>query len=425
MEGQIAQMAAFALNAEFNRLEPEVVEKVKIHLLDSLASLLHAAKQPTMQKLQRQLSFFQSSKKLKVDQLPIDRLGQYYTALIRYPDFMDNFLAKESTCHPADNIGGLLAVGKDADVSGKEFITAMAVAYEIQCRLIEQMPVMVNGYDHTVHLNYSLSAAAGKLLALKQRTIEHAMAMNGCSYNPLVTGRAAYTPEWKGFASSLVTLGCINTLYLAREGMTGPTKLFEIPKKGFNDIQGMKLKYNWASENFELVKKCILKSYNAEVHTQSAVEATLDLREEHDIDVNSIETITITTFMTAYHIVGGGEYGSRMQVHTKEQADHSLPYVIAVMLLDGQLYPEQLKPERIERDDVQALLKKVKVKKNLPFHEPVKVMGLLDPYTVAYPDKMKTKVEIKFNDGRIIVKEKEDYKGFFTNQLTKDDVVLK
>jgi len=231
MEGQIAQMAAFALNAEFNRLEPEVVEKVKIHLLDSLASLLHAAKQPTMQKLQRQLSFFQSSKKLKVDQLPIDRLGQYYTALIRYPDFMDNFLAKESTCHPADNIGGLLAVGKDADVSGKEFITAMAVAYEIQCRLIEQMPVMVNGYDHTVHLNYSLSAAAGKLLALKQRTIEHAMAMNGCSYNPLVTGRAAYTPEWKGFASSLVTLGCINTLYLAREGMTGPTKLFEILKK--------------------------------------------------------------------------------------------------------------------------------------------------------------------------------------------------
>jgi len=187
----------------------------------------------------------------------------------------------------------------------------------------------------------------------------------------------------------------------------------------------MKLKYNWASENFELVKKCILKSYNAEVHTQSAVEATLDLREEHDIDVNSIETITITTFMTAYHIVGGGEYGSRMQVHTKEQADHSLPYVIAVMLLDGQLYPEQLKPERIERDDVQALLKKVKVKTNLPFHEPVKVMGLLDPYTVAYPDKMKTKVEIKFNDGRIIVKEKEDYKGFFTNPLTKDDVVLK
>ncbi len=40
-------------------------------------------------------------------------------------------------------------------------------------------------------------------------------------------------------------------------------------------------------------------------------------------------------------------------MRTKEQADHSLPYLIAVALLDGQVMPEQYAPERIERKDVQ------------------------------------------------------------------------
>jgi 2-methylcitrate dehydratase len=53
-----------------------------------------------------------------------------------------------------------------------------------------------------------------------------------------------------------------------------------------------------------------------------------------------IEKIDITTFLTAYHITGSNVYGDRKIVETKEQADHSLFYVVAVALLDGDVYPE-------------------------------------------------------------------------------------
>ena len=63
----------------------------------------------------------------------------------------------------------------------------------------------------------------------------------------------------------------------------------------------------------------------------------------------------------AYNIIGGGEEGDKTTVSTKEQADHSLPYMLAVAILDGQVMPEQYEQERIRRADVQALLGKVSV----------------------------------------------------------------
>ena len=128
--------------------------------------------------------------------------------------------------------------------------------------------------------------------------------------------------------------------------MTGPIALFEGPK-GFKDIFGMKLEYDWSKENFELIKKCVLKEFNAEVHSQPTLEAALELKQQHNFSADDIEKIDVTTFLTAYHIIGSGTYGDRKIVETKEQADHSLFYLTAVLLLDGEIYPEQFETARI------------------------------------------------------------------------------
>jgi 2-methylcitrate dehydratase len=219
-------------------------------------------------------------------------------------------------------------------------------------------------------------------------------------------------------------LDCINIALLAREGMTGPIAVFEGPK-GFQEVFDMKLDYDWKNENFELVKKCALKRYNAEVHSQPSIHAALELKRQHGFDINEIEKITVTTFLTAYHIIGSGAYGDRKNVHSKEQADHSLHYLIAVALVDDDIYPEQFTNDRINRADVQDLLKKVSVTTKFPVHKPVVVAGLLDPYTQAYPDKMKTKVEIDLRGGKILSCEKSDYPGFFTTPLSWEDVTKK
>jgi 2-methylcitrate dehydratase len=420
---QNQQIARFALNAQYEAIGAAGIDQLKRHLLDALGSMIYSGTRPAIQKLVRQLQIMGEGGNCKVPllgQLPYDRAAQLYTALIRYPDFMDNFMGKEATCHPSDNIGPLLAASQFKATSGKDFLTAMAVAYQLECRLVLEIPVMKEGIDHTLLLGYSMTAGIARLLGLDEERTAHALGITGTSISPMVASRAAYTYEWKGFASSMDALDCMNIAFLAREGMTGPVASFEGPK-GFDEVFGMKLDYDWSKETFELIPRCVLKKFNVEVHSQATLEAVDELRKTNQLNPNDIDSIELTTFLTAYHIIGSGAYGDRQIVESKEQADHSLFYAAAVLLLDGEIYPEQYEPERITRRDVQDLLRKVKVSTGFPLHEPLVVAGVLDPYTRAYPDKMKAKVEIKLKNGETLTREQEDYHGFFTRPFSWAD----
>ncbi|SEL53178.1 2-methylcitrate dehydratase [Chitinophaga rupis] len=421
------KIARFALQSAYSHLSNDIRDQLKKHLLDSIGSMLYSLKAPTVQKLLRQTAGLQQNGACQVPVIghtAVDRAAQLYTLLIRYPDFMDNFMGKEATCHPSDNIGALLAAAQIAGANGRDLLTTMAVAYQLECTLIEQMPLMAKGIDHTALLAMSVTAALGKMFSLTEEQTAHAIGIAGSTFNTTVTTRASYTYEWKGFASSLVALGCTNIILLAKEGVTGPVNYFEGPM-GFKEEFGMDPAFDCAPGDFSRIKKCVLKSYNAEVHTQPAVEAMLELRQQHNIIPAEVEEISVTTFLTAYHIVGGGKYGTRKLVQTKEQADHSLPYLLAVALLDGEVLPGQFLPERIRRADVQALLQKVEVHTMLPLKTPRKLAEKIDPYTVPYPEKMDTKVCVKLKGGQEHCIKKEDYKGFYTRPLSWDDVIAK
>ena len=423
---QLREMINFGFRAKYDDIDPKTVLQLKRHLLDSMASLVFSLSQETPKKLRRQVSDIQSKKGfIPIEALTIDRAAELYTALIRYPDFMDNFLAKEATCHPSDNIGALLAASVYKDLNGKDFLKAMAVSYQLECRLTEKFPVMVKGFDHTVLLNFSIMIAVAELLGLNKDETRHACGMVACTVNPFVTSRAAYTSEWKGLVSSCTAFNCLNKAFLAKRGMTGPYSIFEGPM-AMNKIMEMELVHNWShEEEFELIPRCILKEFNSEVHSQSLIEALLDLDEQHHFSADNIKEIEATTFLTAYHIIGGGEYGDRKVVVTKEQADHSLPYLLAVALLDKGIYPEQLTVDRINGADVQELLKKVNVTTSFPFKEPRKLVTHVDPYTLAYPNKMMAKITIATIDGKQHSLEKEDYHGFFTRPLDWAEVEKK
>src|SRR5438874_2106246 len=79
---------------------------------------------------------------------------------------------------------------------------ALAVAYEVECRLTAGAPIMGTGFDHTTQLAYSIAAGAGRLLGLNEEQLCHALGLVGAELNPLAVTRAAPTTQWKGFASS-------------------------------------------------------------------------------------------------------------------------------------------------------------------------------------------------------------------------------
>jgi 2-methylcitrate dehydratase len=417
-ELEIHKMADFVQSFSYDLLPQKIIEKLKIHLLDAIACAIGALNGVPVTYQRQTIKDLGGNPEaifpLTGNRTAVDRSAQYLTALIRYVDYMDNFIAKHGTCHPSDNIGSLLAVCDWKNLSGKKFIEAMAVAYNVQCRMIEVEPSMDKGFDHTTQLGYSIAAGVSKALNFTKEQTAHAIALSGSTFNPLVVTRAPHTSQWKGLLSSHIALGAVNCCLMAEKGMTGPLDVFE-GTGGYNEDFKIKNPPGWGEQRLDLFDKLVLKKYNAEIHTQTAIEAVLQLKQENKVNADNVKKIKVEIFMTAYDITGGGKYGPRKDVETKEEADHSLPYLLAVALLDGQVEPEQFLPEKIEDPRVQVLLKKVKVSLKFPLKKPKTLIEKIDPYTRCYPEKLLCKVKIILKKGRSIEKEIGEYRGFHTN----------
>jgi 2-methylcitrate dehydratase len=340
-----------------------------------------------------------------------DRAAFFNTALVRYLDFNDSYLAKGETCHPSDNIGAVLAACEYAGRSGREFLTALAVAYQVQCRLSDEAPVRAKGFDHTTQGSYAVAAGVAKALGLDEQRTAHALAICGTAFNALRVTRTGALSNWKGLAYANTAFGCTHATLLAMRGITGPLEVFE-GNKGFMDSIAGRFEIDWSQEKLDRVPRTILKKYNAEIHSQSALEGALDLKRQHGLTGHEVEQVDIEIFDVAFHIIGGGEEGDKGSVRSKEEADHSLPYLIAVALLDGSVMPAQFLPDRIRGADVQQLLRRVRIRAS-------------EAFSRRFPNELPCRVSLQLRDGRTVSVEKRDYEGFTTNPASWETVLRK
>ncbi|MEO8966081.1 MAG: MmgE/PrpD family protein, partial [Solirubrobacteraceae bacterium] len=340
-----------------------------------------------------------------------DRAALYNGALVRYLDFNDSYLAPGETCHPSDNLAPVLAAAEYAHADGRTLLTALAVAYQVQNRLSEVAPVRAKGFDHTTQGAYAVAAGVARALGLDERRAANAIAIAGTSLNALRVTRTGELSHWKGLAYPAMASAATHAAFLAMRGITGPREVFE-GNKGFSDAIAGPFEIDWQQEDLESVRRTILKRYNAEIHSQSAIEALLELRAEHGLTGREVEWIELDTFQVAYDIIGGGEEGDKQRVRSKEEADHSLPYLLAVALLDGQVLPEQYLPERILADDVQHLLRRVGVR-------------AAPDLTRRFPAQHSARVRLHLRDGRALEREQHDYEGFHTRPMGWDTVQAK
>ena len=200
-------------------------------------------------------------------------------------------------------------------------------------------------------------------------------------------------------------------MLLARAGITGPEEVFE-GNKGFKETIAGDFTIDWSKEDLESVLRTIIKKHNAEIHSQSSIDAAIDIRSQDGFDATRIAAVRVTTFQVAFDIIGGGEEGSKRQIRTKEEADHSLLYMVAAALLDGEVQPAAYAPERIARADVQELLQKVTVTPDAG-------------YSARFPNEMPSRVEVELVDGTVLTAEAASYKGFFTHPLDWADALTK
>ncbi len=305
----------------------------------------------------------------------------------------------------------MLAASEYANADGRDFLVSLAIAYQVQCRLSDLAPVRNKGFDHTTQGSYAVAAGVSKALGLDSEKTANAIAISGTALNALRVTRTGTLSHWKGLAYPYTAFGATQITFLAMRGVTGPEEVFE-GNKGFMDSIAGRFEINWPAENLERVNRTILKRYNAEIHSQSTIEGILELQSDAKFTGDDVDKIEIETFDVAYNVIGGGEEGNKTKVRTKEQADHSLQYITAVAILDGQVMPEQYFAERIVREDVQKLLQRIVVLPRQDFSE-------------RFPNEMPCHLKVFLKNGRMLDKEKRDYEGFITRPMSWKSAVDK
>ncbi|MDE1825234.1 MAG: MmgE/PrpD family protein [Candidatus Micrarchaeota archaeon] len=326
----------------------------------------------------------------------------------RYFDYNDGYENMEFA-HPSDNILPLMAVAESSKRNGKDLILATVIAYEIQCRLCDAASLWRRGWDHVSYGLVSVSAAASRLMWLSTEQTEQAINIALSSHITLRQVRAGELSMWKAASFANAARNAVFSAMLAGKDMTGPSPIFEGEMGFWKEVSG-KFKLNLRSfgnrRNRFRITQNILKYFPAEIRSQSAISAALSAR-KHFSSIDEISSVEIGTTESGYKILGKDP--EKWDPKTKETADHSLPYIVAVALMDGRI------------DNNSYLRKRFREKKTLKFMKKISVKEKAN-LTAMYPRCIPNELTIRLRSGKSIREKVLYQKGHQKNPMSNQEI---
>jgi 2-methylcitrate dehydratase len=225
----------------------------------------------------------------------VDQAALFNSVAVRYVDLLDTYLTPGGLCHPADNFGALLAVAESVQATGAEFLLALAVAYEVQCRFSASVPVMARGLNHALQLAISVAAGATKLLQLTADQAANAIAIAAADNVSLAVIHSEPVSNWKDISPGITAQRAVYTTALARRGVSGPRGIFEGPN-GLEQLFGQRIELRLDDPTLGVVRNTYLKKFCALIHGQAPIETVLTLAGEHGIDHRDIKSVDVKSF---------------------------------------------------------------------------------------------------------------------------------
>ncbi|RMH03490.1 MAG: MmgE/PrpD family protein [Nitrospirae bacterium] len=419
------RLARYAHTLSFEHLPYPVVHEVKRRLLDSFACAFGAwdAEPCTIvRRIAQSVQLKQGATVWGTSQKTLPDLATFANGtLVRFLDFNDTYLSKEPA-HPSDNLAAVLAAGETIGASGQKIIEAAALAYEIHCRLCDAAALRPRGWDHVTYGAFSSALAVAKVLGLQEAQMLQAINLAGVANVALRQTRVGHLSMWKACAFANAARNGVFAAYLAREGMIGPSPIFE-GEKGFMAL---------VSGSFDLpqlggeflppsgqvpfkILDTYIKAYPVEYHAQTAVEAALAVRSdmiqtEGPGVISRIQEIEIGSYDVAIEIIGRDP--EKWHPTTRETADHSFPYCVAVALLDGQVTVDSFNHQHLQDPLLQQLMQKIRV---------VAQPELTD----RYPQELPTRLRVWTTSGKEYHKEVTFPRGHPRNPLSDQEIEAK
>jgi 2-methylcitrate dehydratase len=332
-------------------------------------------------------------------------------AAIRYYDLNDVYVARQAT-HPSDAIAACFAVAEAEKAGAKDLVTAIVLAYEIECRLVDAFDLSARRFDTTVFTLPAVALAAGKLMKLDRERLTEAVNIAVNDHVPLAQTRTQTLSDWKGIADANAVRNGVFAAMLARGGLSGPAPVFEGRSGFFQSVTKPVAvdvgAFGGDGAPFRL-KDVGLKAYPAQVYTQTAIVAAAAVASEVS-NLDRIASIDIATTRRGY--VMAGSEPEKWAPDTRDTADHSLPYIVARTMFDGDITNDSYAPSKLRDPTILAFMRKITVKEDPAFAAP-------------RGNAPSTRITATLDDGRQVIRQIDNMPGFPGKPMERADAERK
>ena len=406
------RLAAYADRLRYEDIDAATVERVKTHLIDTIGCGIGAFdERPVAICRNVALAVSGNATIIGTNRRTTAELASFANgALCRYLDFNDTYVGRFSV-HPSDHITACLAVAEAERASARDLIVAIVIAYEVNCRLVDALDITARGWDPPVMSLPAVALAAGKLMKLSPERLTQAVNIAVNDHIPMAQTRVQTLSDWKGLADAEAARNAVFAAALARGGLTGPAPIFEGQSGFFKQVSGPgdvdPDKFGGRDVPF-LIHRCAIKPYPAVIYTQTAIVAGIDVAKEVG-SLDRIAAIEIATTQRGYQRTGSEP--EKWSPKTRETADHSLPYITARAMFDGDITNDSFATEMFSDPRILAFMQKITVRE--------------DPNLTARVGAAPTRVTAILADGRRISREVDYAPGFAERPMNRSEVERK
>jgi len=407
------RLAAYADALRYEDLDTATIERVRTHVIDTIGCGIGAFdERPVRVCRELALSVTGPATIIGTGRRASVELASFANcAAFRYLDFNDSYVGRFAV-HPSDHIAACLAVAEAERASAQDLITAITVAYEVNCRLVDAFDISTRGWDPPVLSLPAVALAVGKLMNLGPERLAQAVNIAINDHIPMAQTRVQTLSDWKGLADAEAARNAVFAALLARGGLTGPAPIFEGHSGFFRQVTGPA---NVDVDTFGKrgvqfrIHQCSLKPYPAVIYTQTAIVAGIAVAKEVG-SLDRIAGIEIATTRRGYERAGAEP--EKWSPKTRDTADHSLPYVTARAMFDGDITNDSFAPDMIRDPRILAFMRKITVRE--------------DPVLTARTGAaVPTRVTATLIDGQRISREVDHAPGFAGRPMTRTEVERK
>ncbi len=407
------QLGEFASALSYGDIPGDVVDHIKLCILDSLGCGLYGATLPWSVILRDTISAVDRGTTATVIGSP-ERLGVVHAALVNgaaIHAFELDDLHPQSIVHPGSVVipAALAAAEQRGEVPGAELITAIVAGYEVAARVGMSVGTahLLQGWHPTgTHGTFGAAAAAGSVLRLSPGEMVDALGIAGTQAGGLMS--AQYASMVKRFHAGRAAQSGLYGALLARHGYRGIGNIFEADYGGygptFSPSYDMSALTKGLGAQWE-TRAVGFKPYSTNGSCHPSIDALRDMRAAHGLRLDTVAAIRLSVSTATVKHVGWPYVPGSITT-----AQMNLPFIAAVTIADGDAFIEQFTPSRITAAELVEFSRRVTVE--------------ADPRIDAEGDagRHHTRIAVTLASGEVLEDERRYARGSSRRPMTAAEV---